>query len=192
MDLSSKKIGFAMTGSFCTFSEVLVQLKALKNTGADIFPVMSKIASSTDTRFGKSSDFKKEIEEITKKKIVLEIEEAEKFGPKEKLDLMVIAPCTGNTLSKIANGICDSAVTMSAKATLRNQKPVLLAIASNDALSLGAKNIGSLLNTKNIFFVPFGQDDFQKKPTSIIAKMDLIIPSVESAIEFKQIQPILM
>ena len=189
--LENLKIGFAMTGSFCTFSRVLKQLEALKETGADIFPIMSDISYTTDTRFGKAKDFVQKIEEITGEKIITSIKDAEPIGPKNYLDALIIAPCTGNTLSKIALAMTDTTVAMAAKATLRNQKPVIIAVSTNDGLTSSAKNIAAVLNMKNIYLVPFGQDDSKNKPTSIVAKMELIVDTTKEAVLKKQIQPVI-
>lgn len=191
MDVNGLTIGFAMTGSFCTFSSVIPQLKSLVSLGADVVPIMSKISYTTDTRFGKSEDFKKQIEDICEKKIIASVLAAEPIGPKNLLDAMIIAPCTGNTASKIALGITDTAVTMAAKANLRNENPLVIAISTNDGLGASAKNIGVLLNSKNIYFVPFTQDDPVNKHNSLVARMELIIPSLESALDGVQIQPVL-
>ncbi len=186
------KVGYAMCGSFCTLKRAVEELKVLKEKGFDIYPIMSPITYSTDTRFGKAADFIKEVEETCGKKIISTVKEAEPIGPKALFDVLVISPCTGNTLGKIANGITDSSVAMAAKAHLRNARPLVLAIATNDALSASAKNIGSLLNTKNVYFVPFGQDDVFKKPTSLISDFSLIYDTVISALDGKQLQPILL
>lgn len=191
MELDSKNVGFAMCGSFCTFSRVLSELKALSETKASIYPIMSEIASSTDTRFGKSTDFCAEIKAITKKDIITTVKEAEPIGPKSYLDILLIAPCTGNTLAKLANGIADTSVTMAAKAHLRNSKPVVVAVSTNDGLGNAAKNIGILMNCKNIYFVPFRQDDCINKPNSLVADMSKIKPTLEYALEHKQLQPVL-
>lgn len=191
MELKGKNVGFAMTGSFCTFSRVLKELEALAGTGATIFPLMSEIAYSTDTRFGSCEDFRNRMEMITGNPVIKSIKEAEPIGPKSYLDLLIVAPCTGNTLAKMASGVTDSCVTMAAKAHLRNQKPVLIAVSTNDGLSNAAKNIGVLLNNKSIYFVPFGQDDCVKKPNSLVADMTKIVPAAEAALENKQLQPIL-
>ena len=186
------KIGYAICGSFCTVKQSINELKKLTEAGADITPIMSPVVYNTDTRFAKSDDLKKSVSEFTGKEIWHTVEQTEPIGPKSLLDLLIIAPCTGNTLSKIANGVTDTSVTMAAKAHLRNNKPVLLAIATNDALSGSAQNIGKLLNTKNIYFVPFGQDDAIKKPTSIICDFSKIISAAEYALNGKQLQPILI
>ena len=186
------KVGYAMCGSFCTLKRAVEEIKVLKEKDFDIYPIMSPITYSTDTRFGKASDFISEVEEICGKKIICTVKDAEPIGPKGLLDVLVISPCTGNTLGKIANGITDSSVSMAAKAHLRNGRPLVLTIATNDALSASAKNIGSLMNTKNVYFVPFGQDDAFKKPTSLISDFSLIYDTVISALDGKQLQPILL
>ena len=191
MELRDKNIGFAMTGSFCTFSRVIKELERLTIMGANVYPIMSEISYSTDTRFGTCADFREKIEGICQKPIIKSVKEAEPIGPKGYLDLLIVAPCTGNSLAKLAKGITDSSVTMAAKAHLRNQKPVLIAVSTNDGLGNSAKNIGELLNTKNIYLVPCGQDDYVKKPNSLVADMSMIIPSAESALDGIQLQPIL-
>jgi len=191
MDLNGVKIGFAMTGSFCTFSSVIPQIENLVREGAEVFPIMSEMASKTDTRFGTSVEFKEKIELLTGKKIISSILSAEPIGPKNLLDIMVIAPCTGNTISKLACGITDSSVTMAAKASLRNENPLVIAVSTNDGLGASAKNIGMLLNCKNIYFVPFTQDDPEKKHNSLVARMELIVPTVKLALDDTQIQPVL-
>ena len=184
-------IGFGMTGSFCTFSRVMGEVAELAKTNAKIIPIMSDTAYNTGTRFGSAELFREQISSITGNKIIKTVAEAEPIGPKGYLDLLIIAPCTGNTLAKLASGIADTSVTMAAKAHLRNQKPVLIAVSTNDGLGNAAKNIGALLNYKNIFFVPFGQDDFLNKPNSLVADMSKICPAAEAALNFKQLQPIL-
>ncbi len=191
MELKEKKIGFAVCGSFCTFSKVMPQLKELVESGAEVYPIMSEMAYSTDTRFGKSADFIKYMEETTGKKILNTVQGAEPIGPKGYLDALVIAPCTGNTISKIANGITDSCVSMAAKANLRNRRPLVIAVSTNDALGANAKNIGTLLNCQNVYFVPFGQDDCVKKPDSLVADMTKIVPTLEHALCGIQMQPII-
>ncbi len=191
MDLKGKTVGFAMTGSFCTFSKVLKELELLAGTGAEIIPIMSEMAYNTDTRFGSCEDFRNRMEMISGNSVIKSIKEAEPIGPKSYLDLLIVAPCTGNTLAKMASGVTDSCVTMAAKAHLRNQKPVLIAVSTNDGLGNAAKNIGILLNNKSIYFVPFGQDDCEKKPNSLVADMTKIVPAAEAALSGKQLQPIL-
>lgn len=192
MDACSVRLGFAFTGSFCTMRVVTDIMRSVKEKGYDIFPIMSETVYSTDTRFGKSKDFIDEIQDICGRKIIASVTEAEPIGPKKLIDALVIAPCTGNTLGKLASGINDGCVMLSAKATLRNNRPVIIAPSTNDGLAASAKNIGLLLNTKNIFFVPFGQDDPIGKNNSLVAKWDYLLPAVESALKGEQLQPILM
>ncbi len=192
MELGEKTIGFALTGSFCTFHKVIPEIRKLKAVCKNIIPIMSETSYKTDTRFGKASDFINEIEEITGNKIISTVNAAEPIGPKKLLDVLIVAPCTGNSVSKIANGIADTSVTLAVKSHLRNLRPVVIAVSTNDGLSNNAKNIGVLANKKNVFFVPFGQDDFKEKENSVVAKMDLIIPTTEKALELKQLQPVLI
>lgn len=183
-------IGFAMCGSFCTFSKAFEQMKKLSESGFDIIPVMSGNACSTDTRFGKAEDMIKRVREITGKNPLTTITQTEPFGPKNMCDLLVIAPCTGNTMAKLANGVTDTSVTMAAKSHLRVLKPVLLCPATNDALGASAQNIGRLLNTKNIYFVPMKQDDPEKKPNSLVADFGKLEACVINALAGKQTQPV--
>lgn len=182
--------GFAITGSFCTFSKAMVQMDKMVKAGFDVIPIMSNAAYETDTRFGRAIDFRDRAIEITGHNIIHTIVEAEPIGPKSMLDILVIVPATGNTIAKLANGINDTPVTMAAKAHLRSGKPLVIAVSTNDALSSAAQNIGRLLNTKNIYFVPMKQDDPNKKPNSIIANFELVLPTVKAALEGKQLQPI--
>lgn len=191
MDLSGITCGFALTGSFCTFRKVLPQIAAMRASGADIIPIMSTFAARADTRFGTAEDFCKEISEICGREIISTIEKAEPIGPKKLLDILVVAPCTGNTIAKLACGVADTPVTLGVKAHLRNGRPVLLAVSTNDGLAGAAKNIGQLLNTKNMYFVPFGQDDPDGKPTSLVAHMEKIVPAAKSALLGRQLQPVL-
>lgn len=184
-------LGFALCGSFCTFRSILPVMQKLAEQ-YQIIPIMSFHSYQTDTRFGTALEFRTAIEEICKRPIVHTISGAEPFGPKKLLDLLLIAPCTGNTLGKLANGISDTPVTLAAKAHLRNARPVVVAVSTNDGLSGNAKNIGTLLNTRNYFFVPFGQDDPVKKESSLVAHMDKIPETIEAALEGRQIQPILV
>ncbi len=183
-------IGFAMCGSFCTFTKAFEQMKLLRDKGYEVLPIMSEHASGMDTRFGAAKDMVRKAEEISGKPVIKTIADAEPIGPKDMCDLLVIAPCTGNTLAKLALGITDTSVTMAAKSHLRVKKPVLLCAATNDALGASAQNIGRLLNTKNVFFVPLSQDDPEKKPNSLVADFSLIPDCAESALERKQLQPI--
>ncbi len=186
------KLGFAMCGSFCTLKSAIEHMKNLKKFGYDIIPIMSFNASSIDTRFGKAEDFNNEVAEISGKNIIKTIKEAEPIGPKNMVDALIVAPCTGNTLAKISNAITDTPVTMAVKSQLRVNKPVILTLATNDALSASAQNIGKLLNIKNIFFVPMKQDDPENKPNSLVADFDLIPQSIELAIKGKQKQPVFL
>lgn len=190
MNLSGKTIGFAITGSFCTFAKIKGELMHLMEEDVNVIPIFSFNAYSLDTRFGKAEDFVNAIETITKNKSIHTIAEAEKFGPKKILDILLIAPCTGNTMGKLVNGITDTPVLMATKGHLRNQLPVVISLSTNDALGMNFKNIGFLMNIKNLYFVPFGQDDCKLKPNSLIAHTDLIIPTLEAALEGKQIQPL--
>ena len=191
MNLDGKNIGFAMCGSFCTFEKVIKELELLSKSNANIYPIMSEVSFSTDTTFGKCVDFQQRLKDITKKEIIKSVKEAEPIGPKGYLDILVIAPCTGNTLAKLANGIADTSVTLAAKAHLRNQKPIVVAVSTNDGLGNAAKNIGTLLNSKNIYFVPFRQDDCINKPNSLVADMSKIKETLEAALDRKQLQPVL-
>ena len=188
----NKKLGWAVTGSFCTFQYVFPQIEKIKEKGFDIYPIVSYIVDTLDTRFGKAEEWKKKLRDITGKELINTILDAEPFGPKFELDIMVVAPCTGNTLAKLANAITDTPVTMACKAHLRNQKPLVLAISTNDGLGANAKNLGLLLNTKNVYFVPFGQDNPTSKPNSLIADFEMIESTINEALKGKQIQPILI
>lgn len=186
------KLGLAVTGSFCTFHNLLIALKTIVDAGHDVTPIFSYNVVDFDTRFFKAKDFEEEIVRLTGKRPIKTIVEAEPMGNKKGVDLVLVAPCTGNTLSKIAHGITDTPVTMAVKATLRNNKPVVLSVSSNDALGANARNIGTLLNTRNLFFVPFGQDAPLGKPNSLIADTSLILPTCTLALEGKQIQPVFL
>ncbi len=186
-------MGFALCGSFCTFKKVIPQIEKLVNEGYRVIPIMSHMAYTTDTRFGKARDFNEQIETICKENIIYTISGAEPIGPKELLDVLVIAPCTGNTLGKLANGISDTSVTLAVKAHLRNQRPVIIAVSSNDALGTSARNIGTLMNSKNIYFVPMEQDDYINKPNSIVADFRYIPDTVREVLATKnQPQPMLL
>lgn len=190
--LRGVKVGVVLTGSHCTINEVIPQIKALKEEGADIMPIFSYAVDKTDNRFYKVKDLKAEINAICDKPIVNTIVGAEPIGPQKLLDVIVVAPATGNTIAKLANGITDTPALMAVKAHLRNQRPVVIAISTNDALSLNARNIGLLLNAKNIYFVPFRQDDPFNKSNSIVARMDLLLDTVICALQGKQLQPVLL
>ena len=189
--MKKRTLGLAMCGSFCTFSRVLDAFEALDQELYELVPIMSQASFETDSRFGPAAQFRERLETLCGREIVHTIKEAEPFGPKKLLDTLVIMPCTGNTLAKLAHGITDSAVTMAAKAHLRNGRPLVLAISTNDGLSGSAENIARLLNRKNVYFVPFGQDDPAKKPCSLQADFSLMYASVEAAMAGAQLQPIL-
>ena len=191
MEVKGKKIGVALTGSFCTYQKVFQELEKLVEEGGVVQTIFSQAAQNIDSRFGKAEDFLKEAERITGRPPMLTIAQAEPIGPGSLLDLLIILPCTGNTIAKLANGITDTPVLMAAKAHLRNEKPLLLSISTNDALGMNMKNIGLLLNAKHIYFIPFGQDNPQKKPNSMIAHTQLLIPAAQAALDGKQFQPIL-
>lgn len=191
--LEGKKIGIAITGSFCTFANILKEIEVLvKEEKADVYTIFSEMSKNTDTRFGTADKFFAGIEEITGNKPITTIAGAEPIGPNPFLDVLAIFPCTGNTMAKLANGITDTPVLMAAKAHLRNEKPLVISISTNDALGMNMKNIGELMNVKNIFFVPFGQDNHIKKPNSMIARTEMLVPVIEAALEKKQYQPVIM
>ncbi len=190
--MTKATIGFAMCGSFCTFSKALSQMKNLVDSGYRILPIMSENAYSTDTRFGKAEEMVKKAEEITGEKVMHTSVMTEPIGPKKMCDLLLIAPCTGNTLAKLSLGVTDTSVTMAAKSHLRILRPVLLCVATNDALGASAQNIGRLMNTKNIYFVPLRQDDCVKKPNSLVADFDKIPQCVDAALEGRQVQPVFL
>jgi dipicolinate synthase subunit B len=191
VDLLGLKIGVALSGSFCTFERVISQIRQMVLEGAIVYPIMSFNSANMDTRFGRAEDFKKRLEEITNNKVMDTIQLAEEIGPKNMFDILVISPCTGNSLGKLANGITDTPLLMAFKAHLRNNKPVVIAVSTNDGLGMSMKNIGILMNIKNIYFVPFEQDNYKAKPNSLVAKMDMIIPSIYEAMDRKQIHPLL-
>ncbi len=192
MNLKGVKVGFAFTGSFCTFANVLTELEKVASEGADITPVISFSVDSFNTKFGTAAEWKTRIETVTGKNVIRTITDAEPIGPKGLLDILVVAPCTGNTLGKLANGITDTPVTMACKAHLRNGRPLLLALSTNDGFGINARNISFLQNCKNVFFVPYGQDDPTKKNNSLMARFDMIVPAIESALNGKQLQPVLV
>ena len=192
MKLKGVRIGFCVTGSLCTFDKVLEQLKRIIDEGAEVQPIFSYSVASTDTRYTTAADFRRKVEQITGKKVIDNIVGAEPIGPQKQFDIVVIAPCTGNSLAKLANGITDTPVLMAAKAHLRNQRPVVIAVSTNDALGNNAKNLGQLINVKNIYLVPFYQDDPVAKTNSMVADMDRIIDTVLLALEGKQIQPVVI
>jgi dipicolinate synthase subunit B len=192
MTISGKNVGVALTGSYCTFDKVFPQIERLVKENANVYTIFSERSQVTDTRFGAAGGFLERAEEITGKASITTIVEAEKLGPNNLLDIMVIAPCTGNTLAKLANAVTDSTVLMAAKGLLRNNRPVVIAMSTNDALSNNFKNIGFLINVKNIYFVPFGQDNYKGKPNSMVAHFDQILPALEEALEGRQLQPLIL
>ena len=189
--LSGKRIGFAMTGSFCTFSQVFPEAQRLADEGASLYPILSDNVWSLDTRFYTAEQVKSRLEAICGRPIWHTLPEVEPIGPKHLLDLLIVAPCTGNSLGKLAGGIIDTPVVMAAKSQLRNGGPVLLAVSTNDALAMCAKNIGALLACRNFYFVPFRQDSPEKKPASLVARFDLLFESACAALEGHQLQPML-
>lgn len=191
MTLTGKTIGFAFTGSFCTFERIEQQVSLLLEAGARIQPIFSANVQTTESRFGSTKEYIDRIVSLTGNQPILTTEEAEPIGPSACLDILLIAPCTGNTLAKLANGITDTPVLMAAKAHLRNSKPLVISLSTNDALGMNFKNIGLLYNAKNIYFVPFGQDSPEKKPNSLIAHTERIQETLELALEGRQIQPVI-
>ncbi|SDM84972.1 dipicolinate synthase subunit B [Acetanaerobacterium elongatum] len=192
MKLEGLHIGVGLTGSFCTFDKVITEIEKLVNEEkAIVHPILSDATQTIDTRFGTAEDYIARITKITGNKPVTTIEGAEPLGPNNVLDILLIAPCTGNTAAKLVNAITDTPVLMAAKGHLRGGKPLVIALSSNDALGFNFKNIGQLLNSKNIYFVPFGQDNYKLKPNSMIAHMNQIIPTLEQALDRKQIQPVI-
>ncbi len=183
-------IGFAITGSFCTYDKIKTVIQQLSREGHRVIPIFSDKAQQIDCRFGIAKEFIAQIQEITGEKGIFSIQEAEPIGPKAYLDILVIAPCTGNTMAKLCAGITDSPVLMAAKAHLRNEKPLVIAVSTNDALGANLKNIGELIKTKDIYFVPFGQDDPDRKPKSMVAHVDLIPATIQEALEGRQLQPV--
>lgn len=192
MSLKNIKIGFALTGSFCTFSKAIEQMENLVKLGAEVIPIMSYNSYDLDTKFGSASEHINRIKQITNKEIIHTIQEAEPIGPKKMTDIMIVAPCSGNTIAKLANGITDTPVIMAVKSHLRNQLPVVIAISTNDALSSSAENIGKILNRNNYYFVPFRQDNPITKPNSLVFDSKLIIETLEKALEREQIQPVIL
>lgn len=192
MKLKDKKIGFILTGSFCTFNKTIEQMENIKKQEADIVPIMSYNSYEFDTKFGKAKEFISKIENITGKNIIHTIQDAEPIGPKHLTDIMLIAPCSGNTIAKLANGITDSPALMAAKSHMRNNNPLVIAISTNDGLSGSAENIGKLLNRNNYYFVPFRQDNPITKPRSLVFDPNSIVKTLELALDGEQIQPILL
>ncbi len=185
-------IGFAMCGSFCNFAVAFNELEKLTKSGEEVVPIMSYNVYSTDTRFGKAKDFIEKAESLCGRKVVHTIQGAEPLGPKTKLDCLCICPCTGNTLAKLSSGICDTPVTLAAKAHLRNERPLVIALASNDSLLGNAENFGRMLARRNVYFVPLRQDDAKEKPRSLVCDFEKLTDTIERAKKGFQIQPILL
>lgn len=190
--LAGVKIGVVLTGSHCTIGDTLPQIELLKAEGAEIYPILSNSVNEVDNRFYRVDDLKAALKKITPKPIINTIVGAEPIGPQKKLDIVLVMPATGNTIAKLANGIVDTPALMAIKAHLRNQRPVVIAVSTNDALGINAKNIGLLLNMKSIYFVPFRQDDPFNKANSVVAKLDLIFETTLCALQGKQIQPLML
>ena len=191
MSLDGIRIGFCMTGSFCTFEKAFAAAQRLVSEGAQLIPVMSFNAASISTRFGTAKENIERLESIAGRKVICTIEEAEPIGPKKMCDVMVVAPCTSNTAAKLALGLTDTPATMAVKSHLRNARPVVIAISTNDALAGCAKNIGYLQNLRNYYFVPYAQDNYEKKPNSIVADLGLVSEAVQAALDGDQLQPVL-
>ena len=190
--LEDKTVGFAVCGSFCTHAKAMEALEQVKARFERVVPIVSEVVADTDTRFGKAHDLMREMERICDCRVISTVKAAEPIGPRQLLDLLIIAPCTGNTLGKLAAGVTDSSVTMAAKAHLRNGRPLLIAPSTNDGLAASAASIGALLPRRYIYFVPFGQDDFEKKPTSLVADFSLVADAAQAALEGRQLQPLLL
>lgn len=188
----TETIGFALTGSYCTFAKVIPQIEAMLSQGYRVIPIVSEHTAECDTRFGTAQKWKDELQRLTGETLLESLPQVEPIGPKRLLDLLVVAPCTGNTIAKMANGIADTAVTLAVKSHLRNNRPVVIAVSTNDGLGANAKNIGVLLARKHIYLVPFGQDDFAEKENSLVADFSLIPDTVAAALNRKQLQPILL
>ena len=190
--MRTERVGFAVSGSFCTHEQVLKALEQLTAVYETVVPLVSETSAFTDTRFGDSEDLLEQLEDLTGQEVLCDIPSVEPIGPKKLLDVLVIAPATGNTIAKLANGIADTAVTMAAKSHLRNGRPVVVAVSSNDGLAAGARNIGELLVRKNYYFVPFGQDNAAAKPCSLVADFGKIPETVDAALRGEQLQPVLL
>ena len=190
--MRSERIGFALCGSFCTFEPVLAAMTRLSRVFETVQPILSNTVAVTDSRFGSAESFRTRIEAICRRPVWDSLTQVEPIGPKKLLDLLVVAPCTGNTLAKLAAGVADTPVTLACKAHLRNARPIVLAVSTNDGLAANARSIGTLLDRKHLYFVPFGQDDAEKKPTSLVADMAQIPETVAAALEGRQLQPVLL
>lgn len=192
MSETSRRVGFAFCGSFCTHAKALEALEQTKARFEDITPIVSENVAALDTRFGAAHELMREMERICDKRVIDSLPKAEPIGPKKLLDALVICPCTGNTLGKLASGIADTTVTLAAKSHLRNGRPLILAVSTNDALASSAKSIGVLMDKKNVYFVPFRQDDPIGKPTSLVADFSLVPDTVAAALEGRQLQPVVL
>ncbi len=191
MLLENIKIAYALTGSYCVFDKVFPQIKRLVDEGAKVYPVVSYEVAVTNSRYGKAEQFLDQLEQITGNKVIKTMEETEPLGVVYPIDLVVLSPCTGNSLSKLASGATDSPALMVAKGIFRNHRPVVVGIATNDGMGISAKNIGALLATKNVYVIPFGQDNYRDKPDSVVSKFDLTLPTILEALKGQQLQPIL-
>lgn len=191
MQLKNMNIAFALTGSYCVFDQVMPQVQRLVDEGAEVYPVVSYEVAKTDSRFGRAQDFLDTLHSITGKEVIQTMVDSEPLGVVYPIDLVVVAPCTGNTLSKLYSGATDTPVLMTAKGAFRNHKPVVIGVATNDGLGISAKNIGGLMSSRNVYFIPFGQDNYMKKPDSLVAKFDLTLPTVVEALKGVQLQPVL-
>ncbi|NLY90788.1 MAG: dipicolinate synthase subunit B [Firmicutes bacterium] len=192
MQLAGMRIGFGLTGSYCTIPDVLPEMERLRAEGAELFPIVSPVIFQTDTRFGKGEEVYKAVVEITGRQPWQTLVEVEPIGPKKLLDVMVVAPCSGTTLARLALGLSSTPVTLACKAQLRNNRPVVLAIATNDGLGANLMNLALIMNRRSIYFVPFGQDDPERKPKSLVAKLELLTPTVIRALQGEQLQPVLI
>lgn len=192
MRIEQPRVGFAFCGSFCTMARAMEALEAVAAQYGQVVPIVSETVAATDTRFGNAHDFMREMERICDRRVIATVKDAEPIGPKKLLDVLVVCPCTGNTLAKLAHGVTDTAVTMAAKAHLRNGGPLVLAVATNDGLAGAAPNLGALLGRKNVYFVPFGQDDCQGKPASLVADFSRVPGAVDAALRGEQLQPVLL
>lgn len=190
--MEQKTVGFAVCGSFCTHAQAMTALEQVRARWKNVVPIVSECTASTDTRFGTAHDLMREMERICDCRVISTMKGAEPIGPQKLLDLLIIAPCTGNTLGKLAAGVTDTSVTMAAKAHLRNGRPLLIALSTNDGLAASAASIGVLLARKHIYFAPFGQDDPEKKPTSLAADFSLVADAAQAALEGRQLQPVLL
>lgn len=191
MLLKDVKVAFALTGSYCVFDQVIPQVEVLVHEGAEVYPIVSYEVARTDSRFGKAQDFMDQLKMITGKEVIKTMAAVEPIGVVHPADIAIVSPCTGNSLAKLANGATDSPALMAAKGLFRNHKPVVIGVATNDGLGISAQSLGRLLCTRNVFFIPFGQDNYKTKPDSLVAKFDLTLPTVIEALKGKQLQPIL-